>query len=61
VQADRRAAITRVGSEFRWRAYVAVRHRTPRARQKFRPVCEVQSSRTLTDAKKAARALLPMP
>lgn len=58
-EGKRQATILRCANgTFRWRAYTLVQHRTTRHRQKRRTICDVQISRTLTDAKKAAHALV---
>ena len=58
-EGKRQAVIGRCeDGRFRWRAYIAVKHRSPRYRQKFRPICDVQTSPKLVDAKKAAKAYI---
>lgn len=44
--------------QFSWRTYVAVKHRTPSRRQKFRPVTEPRKVLSLLAAMTAAKAAM---
>jgi hypothetical protein len=60
IEGERRASITRCeNGRFRWRAYVAVKHRPPRRyNQEFRTICDVQEAPKLTEAKRDAESYI---